>query len=288
MPIVARLLASSALLLLMPAFSIAQIGGGGSIQGTVVDVSYGDVASSNYRSLQLTIEKRRSDDGLAVNFNYTFSHSEDNTAARTGYNFDQDWAVSSNDQPHVWNAMVVYNMPFGGDGKPGSGHPVVRAIVKDWQISGITRFRSGRPLGSIGAACNLPNAGTCYADYTPAFSGPVRINGNYGEGDVSGANPPAFIDRNAFQSPAAFTYGNTPRTLAFDLRNPSSFNQDLSVKRDFRISKFTLGFGFDVFNLFNSVVFGGIQTNITNANFGRVSNQANTPRVGQVKLRIGF
>ena len=29
-----------------------------------------------------------------------------------------------------------------------------------------------------------------------------------------------------------------------------------------------LGLGVDVFNVFNTVVFGGIQTNITNANFG--------------------
>ena len=49
-----------------------------------------------------------------------------------------------------------------------------------------------------------------------------------------------------------------------------------------------LGFGVDVFNLFNNVVFGGIQTNITNANFGRVSSQANTPRVGQIKVRLEF
>ena len=44
---------------------------------------------------------------------------------------------------------------------------VVGAIVKGWQISGITQFRSGRPLGTIGAACNLPSAGTCYADCAP-------------------------------------------------------------------------------------------------------------------------
>ena len=253
----------------------------------VTDV-YGNVARSTYHSLQLTAEKRRSDDGLTVNFNYTFSRTEDNLAARTGYNFDQDWAVGVNDQPHVWNALVVYNMPFGAEGKPGSGNAVVRAIVKDWQVSGITQFRSGRPLGAIGAACNLPNAGTCYADFNPSFTGDVRINGDYGDGDVLGANPPSYIDRAAFQSPAAFTYGNTPRTLAFDLRNPSSFNQDLSVRRDFPISRVKLGLGVDVFNLFNNVVFGGIQTNITNANFGRVSSQTNTPRVGQIKVRLEF
>jgi hypothetical protein len=253
----------------------------------VTDV-YGDVAWSNYHSLQLTAEKRRSDDGLSVTFNYTYSRTADNLAARTGYNFDQDWADGVNDQPHVWNAMVVYDMPFGADGKPGSGNAVVRSIVRDWQISGITQFRSGRPLGSILAACNLPNAGTCYADFAPNFSGEVRINGDYGDGDVLGPNPPTYIDRAAFVSPAAFTYGNTPRTLAYDLRNPSSFNQDLSVRRDFPISRMKLGLGFDVFNLFNTVVFGGIQTNITNANFGRVSSQVNTPRVGQIKVRLEF
>jgi hypothetical protein len=79
----------------------------------------------------------------------------------------------------------------------------------------------------------------------------------------------------AHLSPSPFTYGTTPRTLAFDLRNPSYFNQDLSVRRDFPIARMKLGLGVDVFNLFNTVVFGGIQTNITNANFGRVSSQTN-------------
>ena len=253
----------------------------------VTDV-YGNVARSTYHSLQFTAEKRPTADGLTITFNYTFSRTMDDLAARTGYNFEQEWAVGVNDQPHVWNAIVVYNVPFGATGRPGSGNSVVRAIVKDWQISGITQFRSGRPLGVIGATCNLPNAGTCYADFNPSFNGPVRINGDYGDGDVLGANPPAYIDRAAFQSPAAFTYGDTPRTLAHDLRNPSYFNQDFSVRRNFPMGRARLGLGFDVFNLFNNVVFGGIQTNITNANFGRVSSQTNTPRVGQVKVRLEF
>jgi len=257
-------------------------------QYSAVSDVYGNIARSKYHSLQVTAEKRRTDDGLSVSFNYTFSRTEDNLSSRTGYDLDQDWSVGANDQPHVWNTIVVYDIPFGTEGRPGSGNPVVRAIVKDWQISGITQFRSGRPLGSIGASCNLPNAGTCYADFTPNFSGPVRINGDYGDGDVLGPNPPTYIDRAAFQSPAPFTYGNTPRTLAHDLRNPSFFNQDFSVRRDFHAGRTKIGFGVDVFNLFNNVVFGGIQTNITNTNFGRVSSQANTPRVGQIKVRLEF
>jgi hypothetical protein len=153
-------------------------------------------------------------------------------------------------------------------------------------VSSITQFRSGRPIGSILGACNLPSAGTCYADFNPAFSGAVRINGDWGEGDVLTTS---YIDRNAFVSAPAFTYGNTPRTLAHDLRNPSAFNQDLAIQRDFPVGGTTkIRLGVDVFNLFNTVVFGGINNNITNANFGRVSSQTNSPRVIQLKARVEF
>ncbi len=49
-----------------------------------------------------------------------------------------------------------------------------------------------------------------------------------------------------------------------------------------------LSVGVDAFNLFNNVIFGGINTNITSAAFGRVSSQANTPRVVQLKARVEF
>jgi hypothetical protein len=254
----------------------------------VTDV-YGNVAWSNYHSLQLTFARRRTK-GLTLNANYTFSRTEDNLAARTGYNFDQEWAIGVNDQPHVFNGIVVYDLPFGASGQPGSGNAVVRALVSGWQVSGITQYRSGRPLGSITGACGLPqNSGSCYADFNPDFTGSVRINGDYGDGDVLGTTPPTYIDRLAFVSPQPFTFGNTPRTMAFDLRNPAYFNQDISIQRDVRLSGTArLKVGIEVFNLFNTVVFGGINTNITNANFGRVSSQANTPRVAQLKVRVEF
>ena len=62
----------------------------------------------------------------------------------------------------------------------------------------------------------------------------------------------------------------------------------MSIQREFRIARVRLGVGVDVFNVFNNVVFGGIQTNITNTNFGRVSSQTNTPRVAQIKVRLDF
>jgi hypothetical protein len=46
--------------------------------------------------------------------------------------------------------------------------------------------------------------------------------------------------------------------------------------------------GLDVFNVFNTVVFGGINTNMTSTAFGRVSSQVNTPRVAQLKVPVEF
>jgi hypothetical protein len=54
------------------------------------------------------------------------------------------------------------------------------------------------------------------------LSGPVRINGDWGDGDVLGTNPPTYLDRNAFLSPAAFTYGNTRRCRSSSAARGSS------------------------------------------------------------------
>ena len=60
------------------------------------------------------------------------------------------------------------------------------------------------------------------------------------------------------------------------------------MRRDFRISRVKLGLGVDVFNLFNKVVFGGIQTNITNANFGtgELADQHAARRADQGAARV--
>jgi hypothetical protein len=117
----------------------------------------------------------------------------------------------------------------------------------------------------------------------------VRINGSYGSGDLLGSAPPSFVDRSAFMSPAAFTYGDTPRTLAHGLRNPSSFNQSMSLRRVFVLHEnWKLALQADALNVFNGVDFSNPNTTITSANFGRISGQANQPRVVQFNARVTF
>ena len=221
-----------------------------------------------------------------MNFNYTFSRTEDNLAARTGYNFDQDWAVGVNDQPHVANAIVVYDMPFGAEGRAGQRQPVVRALVSGLADLGHHAVPIGPPLGAILGGVQPAERGTCYADFNPDFTGDVAHQWRLWRRRRARRDA-ADLHRSQRVPVAAppFTYGNTPRTLRVRpaqsrlLQSGSQHPPRLPLRATWK-----LGLGVDVFNVFNNVVFGGIQTNITNANFGRVSTQTNTPRVGQIKV----
>src|SRR5262249_1884990 len=156
--------------------------------------------------------------------NYTFSKNiSDTNGGRSGYFWQDAKTLTSTDQTHVFNALVVYELPFG-KGKPiAPDNRIVSAVAGGWRSSRITRIFSGFPLGAFAASCNLPNAGACQASLNPAFSGPVRINGDWGSGDLLGANPPTYLDKNAFVNPAPYTYGNSPLTGAFGLRAPHAF-----------------------------------------------------------------
>ena len=253
-------------------------------QYTSISAPYNNDGQSNYQAMQVSLQQRLSK-GLTFNVNYTFSKALGTiNGFRSAYIGEKN--LSTTDQPHVWNAFYAYDLPFGKGRQFDTHNRVLSALISGWQISGITRYASGTPLGPFTATCNVPQAGTCWASYNPNFSGPVQINGGWGHGDV---NTTAYIDRNAFISPPSFTYGNTPATGAYGLRNPHFANQDLSVSRNFQLREnLRLAFGADTFNLLNSVRFGGISTNITAANFGRVSSQINLPRVVQFKLRLEY
>jgi hypothetical protein len=246
---------------------------------------WGNVGNINYNSLQVIGHKTLSH-GVIADFNYTLSKAFDDLSSRNGYFSDKAQSVNPT---HTFNVMFVYALPFGNGQHLAGAHRAVRALVSGWQLSGVTTYRSGTGVGSIGAACNLPNAGGCFASYNPSFSGPVRINGDYGTGDLLGRTPPVFLDRNAFVSPLAYTYGNTPRTLVYGLRNPASYNQNVSVRRSFRIRE-SLGLTFqgDAINVFNWVNFSSPNLDITSANFGRITGQSNLARVVQFNARVTF
>ncbi len=252
-----------------------------------------------YNSMQAYLQHTMSK-GLYVLASYTWSKEIDDAggsnelslvspAARSAYNLGAERSVGVNDQTNVVSIAYVYALPFGSGHKLLGQGALMNALVGGWQLSGLNQYSTGTPLGAIGASCNVPFSGGCYADYNPAFKGSPRINGSYGSGSPKGTNPTTYININAFRNPAPFTFGTTPATYASGLRNPWSLNESVSLAKRFNMAEGTsLKLQADAFNLFNRTVFGGINTNITSSSFGTVSGQTNSPRNLQFEAYIYF
>jgi hypothetical protein len=250
-----------------------------------------DVGQSNYQALQLTLNRRFAA-GTTFTAGYTFSKELDNLLASTRNPFDYSLEKSRGaiDHRHVFQGTFSYQLPFGRGRALASNNAVARAIAGGWSIAGIVTFTSGAPLALTGSACNSGGIlGTCIPNYNPAFQGDVRINGNYGDGNVVGSSPTVYLNRAAFTAPAAYTWGNLPRTGVYGLNAPYIYSIDMSLRREFKFTeRIKLAFQADAFNLLNAVCFGAPALNPDQASFGALTAQANQPRKLQLNARISF
>jgi hypothetical protein len=251
---------------------------------------WGNRGTSTYNSLQVNFNRRFSK-GLAFNVNYVFSKELDNLGSnRNPFAGGLDRAPGTTNRPQVLTGTVVYALPFGKGGYLGSGNKAVSAIVSGWQLSGVINYSSAAPLTIIGSGCTVTGiVSTCIASYNPAFNGQVRINGSYGEGNITGSGVVAYLNKAAFIDPPPYTFGNLPRSAPFGLYGPYLLNEDLSLRREISLrERVKLAFEANMFNITNSVHFGAPGVNIDAAAFGQVSTQANLPRKIQFNARISF
>lgn len=252
--------------------------------------TYGNIVNSSYNAFQMTLNKRVSH-GLQFMFNYTYSHEyDDGGTFRSGYLPNSiEKSRGEADTPQNLHLTSVYSLPFGHGHSYGDSNAILRALTSDWLVSGIYSYSSGNPLTITSSACNTPFAGTCMPNYNPAFTGSPRINGSYGHGAYAGQSSPSYIDANAFSDAPAYTFGNIARTGALDLRGPSTYNIDMSLKRTIPIhNDINLLLDVSAYNLTNKVLFGISSTNIDSSNFGQISGQSNNSRDIQLAARINF
>ncbi len=264
--------------------------------GTITDTWGQNVANATYNSFQLSVQQRPFH-GVTYQINYTYSKNlGDEGTFRSGYDipgnaidaggrsFKQDsieHSYTTTNVPENLSAFGTAESPFGR-GKIGSEHFLVRTFAGDWRISGIFTYRAGTPLAIISSSCQTI-AGQCMPDLNPNYSGYVsnnaRINGDWSYG-ATGSNVGALqkIDANAFVTPTTYgtasqcaTYGcvaaigNAPRTQAYNLTGPGSYNLDMALKRDFRLTKerFRFQFEADCLDVTNKHTFGGIGTTLS-------------------------
>ena len=248
--------------------------------------TFDNIANISYNAFQLTLAQREWK-GISYTLNYTYSRNiGDDGTTRSAYavpagasssgvalpgNNRADRDLTATDVPELLNIYGVGKLPFG-KGHIGGDNLLVRTIAGGWSLSGIFTYAAGAPLLVVGSGCNTPGAGTCMPDLTATNLDNIRINGGYGGKGVTYANynQTRYLDSKSFKLPGKFPLpatssnaataltmiGTSPRSH-LNLRSPSRYNLDLSVKRTFNIIGERVKFQFqaDCFDVTNKVTF---------------------------------
>jgi hypothetical protein len=242
---------------------------------------------SSYQALQFMYNRRFSS-GLSLVTSYTYSKSIDTgcsgylgiegCSVQDPYHFNNDRGPSAFDLTHVLTMSWLYELPFGACRRFKTGNRVVDYVVGPWQFNGITMIRPG-PYYNVTAPGDISNTGhggtyeRANLVGVPKISNPVP-------------SPGYWFNTTAFAAPASYTFGNFGRDV---LRADYTRNFDLSVFRQFRLTESKrLEFRTEMFNAFNTPTFGAPTATFGNANFGKVTGMANTPRQIQFALKLLF
>ena len=175
-------------------------------------------------------------------------------------------SCGATDQRHIANISAVYQVP-------GAGNGVVRALTRDWQLSGIVLAHSG---GRFHVNTGQDNALTGQANQRPdqVLDDPYLKQGY------------RYLNPAAFKFPAPGTYGNLKSN---SLVGPNWFNLDLGLVRSFRTGgERQLQFRAEVFNVLNRVHLDRPVTLLTSPDFGVFTGTAADARIVQLALKYVF
>src|SRR6266498_3715934 len=206
------------------------------------------------------------------------------------YNPRASLSPAGYDLPHLLTVNANYELPIGQGKRFSSGSHAVDYIIGNWQVNGILAVRSGQRYSVTDTAGDPANTGNVgWAGYEQA-----NLVGDPNSGSCPGGaavhTQGCWFNTTAFATPPLGTFGNI-RPNPFQAQR--YWNVDFSVFRGFPVwaEGRKLEFRAEAFNLFNTVIFGAPNGDISNAgNFGKVTSRANAnaPRVLQFGLRFIF
>jgi hypothetical protein len=254
--------------------------------GPIYTQSFG--SSSNYNSLQVTARRRFAKNfqfGGAWTWSKTMGYNDaDTTTVESIVNPRQYYyGLLSYDRTHTVSLNYIYELPKG----PWR-NAVVSRVLDGWELSGITQFQSGAPLGATMTTTNGE-------DITGTASLSPRVN--------LIANPVLPKSQRTFNEnfntaalalPAVGTLGDAAMTF---FRGPGLENWALSLLKNFTLYE-RLHFQIRVatFNTFNHTNFTTVNTAAQfnpatgaqiNAKLGAFT-AANDPRQMQLGIRLQF
>lgn len=256
-----------------------------------------NAANASYHGGQLVF-RRPVTNGWGFDFNYTLSHSLDIvSAAESGAgnggaviqnSFDPraSYASSDFDIRHNITANTVVELPFGkGKTFLNSAPGWVNQFVGGWQVTALTRYRSGLPL-------NISTGGIYPTNYLSSSIAIIKPGATFpesGPGFDQNGNPSIFRNTNAVD---AFI-GQYPGRVGTRniLRGAPLFNTDMSLGKYFQLpfEGHRIQVRAEAFNAFNNVNWGDPTRTLANpGNFGQITSTSVAARVIQFALRYEF
>lgn len=246
-------------------------------------------ANSSYQSLQLALEKRFQH-GLTVEANYTWSKSIDDLQYQGAladfgsdipttlpFNFPNfhslDTGPSDFNHLHRFVLSYVWNLP-----KLRGASRALRALLDNWEVSGIMIAQSGDPLTVL---AGQDQSGTASEQDHGQLVGPP-----YGAGACAGVSPCRdWLNPNSFQLPGPGNFGNTRKG---SFTGPGSFDWDAGLMKEVPMGERTkLQFKAEFFDVLNHTIYGDPNNIITGGGFGAIFS-ASDPRIGQLALKLTF
>jgi hypothetical protein len=224
--------------------------------------------------------------GLRFGVNYTLAKSMDNASslgsggavvAQNDHDLEAEWAASNFDRRHLVAGNLTYELPFGKGRKWLSNGGTLSAILGEWTMNLNMTVQSGTPFTPrvVGATSSVAN-GT---------SGSLRANYSGDPIALSDPNLLTFFNTGVFSVPAVNTYGTSPRNIII---GPGGHVVNASFSRDMRIGgNKAVSLVVNANNLFNTIQWTSIDTNINSNTFGQVT-RFGSMRTITINMRFRF
>ena len=248
--------------------------------------------TSRYNSAQFKVEKRFTS-GYSLLAAYTWSKFTEQVFQLNPTDTEYEDRLSEFDVPHRLALSGIYEIPFGRDRRwGGNASAVTEAIAGGWSIQAIGQLQTGRPISfhdrNIYFGGDLNALKTDYSGDTnlPVFDisgfyfsdAPVQTNGQVNPG-LQRADQRIRLANHLRYFPSRVP----------GLRGHGLNLWDISFVKQLRLTERVRGqFHIELLNAFNRVVYNNPNTDPLNAEFGKVTSQANLPRDIQIAVKIVF
>jgi hypothetical protein len=249
---------------------------------SITDSEWAD--NSNYNSLQVTFN-RRMKHGLAYGVAYTYSKALDDRKSTTYLPSSITYGPSSNDMRNRLTPNWVWDLP---NTSKHWDNFLSKAILDNWEVSGIASFISGQPMAVGLSTTNNENI-------TGGGDGAqVIVTGN-AVLPKSKRTFDHYFNPNVFSLPAVGQVGNAWNGAQF--YGPGVNNWDIAFTKKVRIKDRTdISLRTETYNTFNHPQWSSVNTTADfNPSTGAQVNSAlgmitgdRGPRLLQMALRINF